>query len=230
MDRGAWRATVHGVTTSRTWLRDWAGTHTHTHTHICNISLCICTTTCLSIHLLDPNQTQKHTFSVDGIPYANRRIHSTAFFHPLRLPRVTNTPPWKQLRQRNNTNPSFQDVTKKAMVDQSCFPFQRIWKGIKGHANELMYEIETDAQTWKTSFWLPEAKEGEKVLVARSSLTLCHPLDWSPSGSSVLRILQAGIPEWVAMPSSRGSSQPRMELVSPAQQADSLATEPPRKP
>ena len=73
--------------------------HTHTHTHICNISLCICTTTSLSIHLLDPNQTQKHTFNVDGIPYANRRIHSTAFFHPLRLPRVTNTPPWKQLRQ-----------------------------------------------------------------------------------------------------------------------------------
>ena len=72
-----------------------------------------------------------------------------------------------------------------------------------------MYEIETDAQTWKTSFWLPEAKEGEKVLVAWSSLTLCHPLDWSPPGSSVLGILQAGIPEWVAMPSSRGSSQPR---------------------
>ena len=30
MNRGAWRATVHGVTNSRTWLSDF---HTHTHTH-----------------------------------------------------------------------------------------------------------------------------------------------------------------------------------------------------
>ena len=34
-------------------------------------------------------------------------------------------------------------------------------------------------------------------------------MDCSPSGSSVHRILQARILEWVAMPSSRGSSQPR---------------------
>ena len=28
MDRGAWRATVHGVTKSQTWLNDWARVHT----------------------------------------------------------------------------------------------------------------------------------------------------------------------------------------------------------
>ena len=39
--------------------------------------------------------------------------------------------------------------------------------------------------------------------------TLCNPVDCSPLGSSVHRILQARILEWVAMPSSRGSSQPR---------------------
>ena len=33
MDRGAWRATVHGVAMSRTQLS--AHTHTHTHTHTC---------------------------------------------------------------------------------------------------------------------------------------------------------------------------------------------------
>ena len=33
MDRGAWRATVHGVTKSWIWLSDWVHTHTHTHTH-----------------------------------------------------------------------------------------------------------------------------------------------------------------------------------------------------
>ena len=44
---------------------------------------------------------------------------------------------------------------------------------------------------------------------AKSRLTLCHPGDSSPPGSSVHGILQARTLEWVAMPSSRGSSQPR---------------------
>ena len=39
--------------------------------------------------------------------------------------------------------------------------------------------------------------------------TLCDPMDYSSPGSSVHGILQAKILEWVAMPSSRGSSQPR---------------------
>ena len=37
----------------------------------------------------------------------------------------------------------------------------------------------------------------------------CHPMDFSPPGFTVYGILQARIMEWVAMPSSRGSSQPR---------------------
>ena len=56
--------------------------------------------------------------------------------------------------------------------------------------------------------------------------TLCDPMDCSPLGSSVQRILQARILVWVAMPSSRGSSQPR----SPTLQADSFPSEPPGKP
>ena len=32
--------------------------------------------------------------------------------------------------------------------------------------------------------------------------TLCNPMDWNPSGSSVQGILQARILEWVAMPSN----------------------------
>ena len=39
--------------------------------------------------------------------------------------------------------------------------------------------------------------------------TLCDPVDCSPPGSSVHGILQARILEWVAVPSSRGSSWPR---------------------
>ena len=37
----------------------------------------------------------------------------------------------------------------------------------------------------------------------------CNPTDYRQPGSSVHRILQARTLEWVAMPSSRGSSQPR---------------------
>ena len=43
-------------------------------------------------------------------------------------------------------------------------------------------------------------------------------------------ILQAGILEWVAMPSSRGFSQPRIAPRSPELQADSLLSESPGKP
>ena len=45
--------------------------------------------------------------------------------------------------------------------------------------------------------------------VAQLSLTLCSPMDCSPSGFSVHGILQARILEWGAISSSRGSSQSR---------------------
>ena len=48
-----------------------------------------------------------------------------------------------------------------------------------------------------------------KVLVTQSCLTLCDPIDCSPPDSSVHGILQARILEWVAIPFSRGSSQPK---------------------
>ena len=46
-------------------------------------------------------------------------------------------------------------------------------------------------------------------LISKSCLTFRDPMDFSSAGSSVHGILQAGILECVAMPSSRGSSQPR---------------------
>ena len=47
------------------------------------------------------------------------------------------------------------------------------------------------------------------VLVAQPCLTLCDPMNYNPSGSSAHGILQVRILEWVAVPFSRGSSQPR---------------------
>ena len=48
---------------------------------------------------------------------------------------------------------------------------------------------------------------GTKLL--QSCPALCDPMDCSPPGSFVHGMLQARILKWVAMPSSRGSSQPR---------------------
>ena len=58
-----------------------------------------------------------------------------------------------------------------------------------------------------------------------AGLSVCDPMNWSLPGSSVNEILQARIPEWVSIPFSRRSSQPRDRIwVSP------LASEPPAKP
>ena len=61
--------------------------------------------------------------------------------------------------------------------------------------------------------WWPSSNIGSWNVLCVKSLqscpTLCSPMDCGPPGSSVHGILQARILEWTAMPSSRGSSQPR---------------------
>ena len=46
-------------------------------------------------------------------------------------------------------------------------------------------------------------------LVAQSCLTLCNPMDWACQTPLSVGILQARILEWVAILSSKRSSQPR---------------------
>ena len=46
-------------------------------------------------------------------------------------------------------------------------------------------------------------------VVARSCPTLWNPMHCSLPGSSIHRLLQARILEWISIPFSRGSSQPR---------------------
>ena len=60
--------------------------------------------------------------------------------------------------------------------------------------------------------------------------TLCDPMDYSPPGSSVHGIFQARILEWVAISSSRGSSQPGIKPASPALAGEFFTTEPLGKP
>ena len=67
-------------------------------------------------------------------------------------------------------------------------------------------------------------------LVAKSSLTLCNPMDYSPLGSSVHGISQARMLEWVAISFSRGSSQPRDWTHISRIAGGFFVTEPPGKP
>ena len=63
-----------------------------------------------------------------------------------------------------------------------------------------------------------------KVNVAQSCQTLCDPVDYTVHG-----ILQARILEWVAIPFSRGFSQPR-DRTQVSCTASRLSAEPPGKP
>ena len=55
----------------------------------------------------------------------------------------------------------------------------------------------------------PVTQWTDVCLISQSCPTVCDPRDCSLPGTSVHGILQARVLEWVAMPSSRGSSQPR---------------------
>ena len=86
---------------------------------------------------------------------------------------------------------------------QDIFPTQGSNPGLP-HCRLILYQLS-----------YPESPIGSFSSVAQSCLTLCDPMDSSPLGSSVCCILQARKLEWVAMPSSRESSQPRdLGLVS----------------
>ena len=58
-------------------------------------------------------------------------------------------------------------------------------------------------EKWKKNDRLSELK------VAQSCLTLCDPMDCNLPGSSVHGDSEASMLQWIAMPSSRGSSLPR---------------------
>ena len=75
----------------------------------------------------------------------------------------------------------------------------------------------------------PQLSWSVLCFVGQSCLTLCNPMDWSPSGSSVHGILQARILDWVAIPFSRGSSWSRY-WTQLSCTVDSFPAEPPGKP
>ena len=67
-------------------------------------------------------------------------------------------------------------------------------------------------------------------MLTQSCLTLCHPMDCSPPGSSVHGILQARMLERVVMSSSRGPFRPRGQTPVFCIAGGFFAAEPPGEP
>ena len=96
------------------------------------------------------------------------------------------------------------------------------------HTHIYMYNWITLLYTWSWHYivkqlyfrFLKKWVKYAHVLVTQLCLTLCEPIDYSPQCSSVHGILQARILEWIAIPFSRGSSDPGIEPWSPKLQED----------
>ena len=79
------------------------------------------------------------------------------------------------------------------------------------------------------NFYLSIIPQCMHAKLSQWCLILCDPMDHGLPSSSVHRILQVRILEWVAISFSKGSSDPGIELRSPTSQADALTSEPPRR-
>ena len=77
------------------------------------------------------------------------------------------------------------------------------------HLEQFPARNELSEHVSNYSYYCLQTVDSILCLVTQSCLTLCDSMDCSPPGSSVHGILQARILEWVAMPSSKPSSQPR---------------------
>ena len=92
------------------------------------------------------------------------------------------------------------------------FPlYENIW--LVGGRDRLLSCLLSDTFGWSKLIASQLQVDSDIIILYakffQSCPILCNPMDHSLPGSSVCGILQARILEWVAMPSSRASSQPR---------------------
>ena len=93
-------------------------------------------------------------------------------------------------------------VSSRAAVTSSCASF----KVLSVVIGRIQFIWGVGLRT-SVPCWLVGSCEHSELL--QLYLTLCEPMNCSPPGSSVQGSLQARILQWVAIPSSRGSSRPR---------------------
>ena len=104
----------------------------------------------------------------------------------------------------------FQPLAGASLHSVTC-PQNKLFLSIPqegSYPTKLLSEVRTE----RSRLQLTDAALISMVCVcmrAQSNLTLCHPMDCSPLGSSVHGISLAKILEWVAISFSRGSPQPR---------------------
>ena len=99
-------------------------------------------------------------------------------------------------------------------------------------------EIKAKINKWDSQAFVQKSKPPTEwklccMLSHFSHVQLCNSMDCSPPGSSVHRVPQASILEWVDVSSSRGSTWPRdwtLTSCTPALAGALFTTEPPRKP
>ena len=87
-------------------------------------------------------------------------------------------------------------------------------KLLPGHPQQTQPRTELQCTAHRGGFTKIKSPRGTATAATaakslQSCLTLCDPMDWSQPGSSAHGTSQARILEWVAMPSSGGSSRPR---------------------
>ena len=93
------------------------------------------------------------------------------------------------------------------------------------HQGSPRFKIYFESRAERICCWF-----GCVCLVVQLCPTLCDLMGYSRQASLSMEILQARILQWVAMPSSRGSSQPRDGTQVSRLQVDSVLSEPPGKP
>ena len=102
--------------------------------------------------------------------------------------------------------PSFQ-TSGLQHCEKRNFYYHHVCGNLLWHPRELIYlSIRWWCKGNSFAWWVPHyySESQVKVKGAQSCPTLCDPVDYTNYG-----IIQARIPEWVALPFSRGSSQPR---------------------
>ena len=93
---------------------------------------------------------------------------------------------------------------------QGIFPTQESNPGLP-HCRQILYQLSHEGSPKSSTYYVRNIQQAGSLCAKsfQSCLTLCHPMDCSPPGSSIHGILQARRLEWVAITFSRGSSQPR---------------------
>ena len=115
--------------------------------------------------------------------------------------------------EERSRGPSEVDNNQLGAINESN-PFTTTWQIAKefnvDHSTVILH-LKQIGKVKKLNKWvLHAAAAAAKSL--QSCPTLWDPIDGSPPGSTVPGILQVRTLEWVAVPSSRGSSQPRDQI------------------